>query len=46
MTESPDEPVATTEKVALAWTHTSRFLTTASQLVHLPATELPEIAFV
>ena len=26
---------------ALAWTHTARFLTTASQLVHLPATELP-----
>ena len=36
----------TTEKVALGWTHTARFLTTASQLVHLPATELPEIAFV
>ncbi|HEY9106213.1 MAG TPA: ribosome biogenesis GTP-binding protein YihA/YsxC [Roseateles sp.] len=35
-----------TEKLALAWTHTARFLTTASQLVHLPATELPEIAFV
>src|SRR4249920_3950587 len=33
-------------KLALAWTHTARFLTTASQLVHLPATELPEIAFV
>ena len=46
--EIPDanssEPV--TEKLALAWTHTARFLTTASQLVHLPATELPEIAFV
>jgi GTP-binding protein len=38
------EPI--TEKLALAWTHTARFLTTASQLVHLPATELPEIAFV
>lgn len=37
---------ALTEKQALAWTHTARFLTTASQLVHLPATELPEIAFV
>lgn len=33
-------------KAALAWTHTARFLTTASQLVQLPATELPEIAFV
>ncbi|CAM3707297.1 ribosome biogenesis GTP-binding protein YihA/YsxC [Roseateles saccharophilus] len=37
---------AVTDKLALAWTHTARFLTTASQLVHLPATELPEIAFV
>lgn len=33
-------------KLALAWTHTARFLTTAAQLAHLPATELPEIAFV
>jgi GTP-binding protein len=31
---------------ALAWTHTARFLTTASKLDQLPATELPEIAFV
>ena len=37
---------AVTEKMALGWTHTARFLTTASQLIHLPATELPEIAFV
>jgi GTP-binding protein len=34
------------EKQALAWAHTARFLTTASELAHLPATELPEIAFV
>ncbi|HEY1089485.1 MAG TPA: ribosome biogenesis GTP-binding protein YihA/YsxC [Burkholderiaceae bacterium] len=34
------------EKLALAWTHTARFLTTASQLEHLPTTELPEVAFV
>jgi GTP-binding protein len=34
------------EKRALAWTHTARFLTTASRLDQLPATELPEIAFV
>jgi len=34
------------EKRALAWTHTARFLTTASQLNQLPQTELPEIAFV
>ncbi|MEO6281723.1 ribosome biogenesis GTP-binding protein YihA/YsxC [Roseateles sp.] len=40
----PAEPI--TEKIALAWTHTTRFLTTASQLIHLPATDLPEIAFV
>jgi len=33
-------------KAALAWTHTARFLTTASQLRELPPTELPEIAFV
>ena len=31
---------------ALAWTHSARFLTTASRLDQLPATELPEIAFV
>jgi GTP-binding protein len=40
------EPLAPTDKVVLGWTHTARFLTTASQLVHLPPTELPEIAFV
>ena len=33
-------------QVALAWAHTARFLTTAAQLDQLPATELPEIAFV
>ena len=33
-------------RTALAWTHTARFLTTASRLDQLPATELPEIAFV
>lgn len=33
-------------QLALAWTHTARFLTTASQLKELPSTELPEIAFV
>ena len=33
-------------KAALAWTHTARFLTTASRLDQLPPTELPEIAFV
>ena len=33
-------------KRALGWTHTARFLTTASKLDQLPASELPEIAFV
>ena len=40
----PDGSDAT--KRALAWTHTARFLTTASRLDQLPATELPEVAFV
>ncbi len=31
---------------ASAWAHTARFLTTASRLEELPASELPEIAFV
>jgi GTP-binding protein len=35
-----------TPEAALAWTHTARFLTTASRLDQLPANELPEIAFV
>jgi len=34
------------EKAALAWTHSARFLTTASRLDQLPTGELPEIAFV
>ena len=33
-------------KAALAWTHTARFLTTASLLNQLPQSELPEVAFV
>ena len=40
---APPTPAA---KAALAWAHTARFLTTASRLDQLPATELPEIAFV
>lgn len=39
--DTPDE-----HKRALAWTHTARFLTTASKLSELPVSELPEIAFV
>ncbi len=42
------KPLAATpqQAAALAWTHTARFLTTASKLEQLPSTELPEIAFV
>ena len=47
MNESlPEVSQAALHKGALAWTHTARFLTTASQLDQLPATELPEITFV
>ena len=42
---SPESTVAA-HKRALAWAHTARFLTTASQLDQVPVTELPEIAFV
>jgi GTP-binding protein len=44
----PASPVAppSPEKLGLAWAHTARFLTTASQLDQVPITELPEIAFV
>ena len=43
----PDASAPTSdEKIALAWAHTARFLTTASELPQLPPTELPEIAFV
>jgi GTP-binding protein len=42
----PGDLEAADIKRALAWTHTARFLTTASQLDQLPVTELPEIAFV
>ncbi len=37
---------AAAAKIALAWSHSARFLTTASQLDQLPTGELPEIAFV
>ena len=33
-------------KTAHAWLHTARFLTEAPQLHHLPALEVPEVAFV
>ena len=47
---APSEPARKNDdgevRRALAWTHTARFLTTASALTQLPATELPEVAFV
>lgn len=52
MTDRPPQqdpalaPARSIEKAALAWTHTARFLSTASQLHQLPPFELPEIAFV
>lgn len=53
MTETPTPALtsANTEdhidaKTANAWLHTARFLTTAPQLQHLPALDVPEIAFV
>jgi GTP-binding protein len=42
---TPDTPPAEGRR-ALAWTHGARFLTTASRLDQLPASELPEVAFV
>jgi len=30
----------------MGWMHTARFLTTAAELFHLPALDVPEIAFV
>ena len=44
--DAADESPPASEKTALAWTHSARFLTTASRLDQLPAGELPEIAFV
>ncbi|MEY4754506.1 MAG: hypothetical protein RJA44_2181 [Pseudomonadota bacterium] len=49
MTRHPDNRSAALDpaaRAALAWTHTARFFTTASQLDQLPAHDLPEIAFV
>jgi GTP-binding protein len=39
-------PLRTPEQQARAWLHSARFLTTASRIEQLPASELPEIAFV
>ena len=43
---APSTPIADPAKHAMGWMHTARFLTTAAQLHHLPAYDLPEIAFV
>lgn len=42
----PETSDSVLARAALAWAHSARFHTTAAQLHHLPATELPEIAFV
>ncbi|MBU1358105.1 MAG: ribosome biogenesis GTP-binding protein YihA/YsxC [Gammaproteobacteria bacterium] len=41
-----DPEVAKRERSARGWLHTAHFLTSAPQLQHLPAFDLPEIAFV
>ena len=41
-----ESAAAETAKEAIGWLHTARFLTTAAQMHHLPAYDLPEIAFV
>jgi GTP-binding protein len=47
---APQTPGATPTperiRAALGWMHTAHFLTSAPQLEHLPALDLPEIAFV
>ena len=46
---APKGPIpgeTTQAKEAMGWFHTARFLTTAAQMHHLPAYDLPEIAFV
>ena len=44
--QAPETTPADAAKAALAWAHSARFLTTASRIDQLPASELPEIAFV
>lgn len=53
MTQPSTPPIAPSDstspsdtKIASGWMHTARFLTTAPQLEHLPALQVPEIAFV
>jgi len=42
----PDSATSEQVRVARSWLHTAHFLTSAPQLEHLPALDLPEIAFV
>jgi GTP-binding protein len=44
--QASDTDLDNAAKAALAWAHSARFLITASRLDQLPASELPEIAFV
>lgn len=47
MTQYPTPPEATPDpRITHGWLHTARFLTTAPQLEHLPALDVPEVAFV
>ena len=47
MTQYPTPPDATPDpRITHGWLHTARFLTTAPQLEHLPALDVPEVAFV
>ncbi|NIC42450.1 ribosome biogenesis GTP-binding protein YihA/YsxC [Aquabacterium sp. A08] len=43
---TPPAGPATDAKAANGWLHTARFLTEAPQLHHLPALDVPEVAFV
>ena len=43
---APADGAAAAEREALGWTHSARFLTTASLLNQLPPPSLPEVAFV
>ena len=44
--QAPKGAATDAVKTALGWSHSARFLTTSTRLDQLPATELPEIAFV
>ncbi len=47
MTQYPTPPEASPDpRITHGWLHTARFLTTAPQLEHLPALDVPEVAFV